>query len=224
MTSPAPGGDPERRLALRYAPASARGALDALFALDATLGAILRSTTEPMVGQIRLTWWHEALERLDAGMVPAEPVLSALAHDVLGRGVTGAQLAGMIDGWEALLDTALDGHALEAHAAARGGGLFGAAGVVLGAWGDPVAAAGQGWALADLSRRLSDQALAMAARDRARPLLRAACAARWSRAGRALGALAHLARRDLDIAPGESVPVGAPGRVARIFWHRISGF
>ena len=42
--------DAERSLALSYAPAAARAGLEALFALDATLGAILKTTREPVVG------------------------------------------------------------------------------------------------------------------------------------------------------------------------------
>ncbi len=52
---PAIEGDPrlaERALALGYTPARIRPALDALFLLDRRLGDIIRSTREPMVGQI----------------------------------------------------------------------------------------------------------------------------------------------------------------------------
>src|SRR3546814_7046937 len=55
--------DPELALAICYAPRKARAALAALFALDATLADVLRTTTEPMLGQMRLTWWHDALTR-----------------------------------------------------------------------------------------------------------------------------------------------------------------
>ena len=43
-------------LAMTYAPATKRPALEALFALDDTLAGILRTTREPLVGQMRLTW------------------------------------------------------------------------------------------------------------------------------------------------------------------------
>uniref|UniRef100_UPI0035CB8D7D squalene/phytoene synthase family protein n=1 Tax=uncultured Sphingomonas sp. TaxID=158754 RepID=UPI0035CB8D7D len=150
--------EPERDLAIGYAPVAARAALVALFALDDTLAQILRTTRDPLVGQMRLTWWHGALSALDTAAPPAQPVLQALATTVLPHGVTGEHLAGMIDGWEALLEPEpLNDAALSGHARARGGLLFGAASRVLGcAAADPVAAAGEGWALADLARHVRD--------------------------------------------------------------------
>jgi phytoene synthase len=216
--------DPERVLALSYAHAAVRPAVAALFALDDTLGRILRTTREPVVGQMRLTWWYEALERLDAAPPPAEPVLQALAVHVLPRGVTGAGLAGMIDAWEVLLDPDTpDDPTLQAYAA-RGVILFGAAGTILGAEpGDPVAPAGRGWALADLSRHVGDENIARRAAGLAASALAAATAPKWSRNARCLGALAHLARMDLAVAPDVPVRRGSPARVARALLHRATG-
>lgn len=215
--------DPERALALSYAPLGTRAGLEALFALDATLGAILRTTREPLVGQMRLTWWHDALVALDAAPPPAQPVLQALAEHVLPHGVSGARLAGMIDGWEALLDDPIGAAAIELHAARRGAALFEAAGMVLGATADPLGAAGAGWALADLARNLREAALAGQAVALARPLLAQAAAHRWNEAGRALGALVHSARADLAVPLDRPIARGGPRRVARLAWHRLSG-
>ncbi|MBB3692899.1 squalene/phytoene synthase family protein [Sphingomonas sp. BK580] len=215
-----PGATTERALALSYAPADARDGLAALLALDERLGAILRTTREPLVGQMRLTWWYEALEALDRAPAPAEPVLAALRGAVVAR-VPGAELARQVEGWEALLETPLTSAALEAHASARGGGLFGAAAALLGApTDDTIARAGEGWALADLMRHLSDPVLAAAARDAARSRLSGALDRRWPPRARALGALAWLARLDLT-APTR--PAGHPARAARLLWHRLSG-
>ena len=202
----------ERALALSYAPADARAALEALFALDDALAAILRTTREPMVGQMRLTWWHEALTKLDTAPPPANPVLQGLAA-VVPR-VAGAALAGMIDGWESLLDEPLDAEAMERFAAARGGGLFRAAAAVLRAHHPCLAAAGEGWALADLARNLGDADKAGLARELAAPRLGRAMRVRWPGRLRALGALVLLSR--------EGTP-GSPGRVARLLWHRATG-
>ena len=64
--------NPERVLALSYA-GEGRGALAALLALDDSLATLLRTTREPALGQMRLAWWREALERLDTAPPPAEP-------------------------------------------------------------------------------------------------------------------------------------------------------
>lgn len=217
--------NPESALAIGYARAPLRPAMAALFNLDSALGAVLRTTREPLVGQMRLTWWHEALTRLDDAPPPAEPMLSALASTVLPRGVSGARLATMIDGWEELLDgDALNDHAMERFAEARGARLFGIAGQVLGAHrDDPLAAAGSGWALVDLARHLRDRRTGERALAKARAALDIARRVRWSRDARALGALAHLARLDAAVPLDQPLPVGAPRRVARLAWHRWTG-
>ena len=90
--------DPDRKLALAYVPAAARPAVEALWRLDASFAAILATGTQPLISQMRLAWWREALERLDAAPPPAEPVLQALAAHVLPK-VSGAELAAMEEGW-----------------------------------------------------------------------------------------------------------------------------
>jgi 15-cis-phytoene synthase len=211
--------DPETALALTYATEPGRAGLAALLALDDALGRLLRSTREPALGEIRLTWWRDRLAALDTAPPPGEPVLQALAAQVVARGVPGASLGGMTEGWALLLRPELSVEDLRRFGELRGGTLFTASAKLLGAE-DKVEAAGQGWALADLSTHLSDPPAAAAARDLALPLLDAALAERWSRPARALGAMAHLARLDLA-RPGAAK--GAPGRVGRLLWHRLTG-
>src|SRR4051812_39608317 len=95
--------DPDRALALSYVRSGPRQALAALWSLDAALGAVLAGGREPMISRIKLAWWREALERLDRERAPAEPALQALADHVLPAGVSGAKLAAMVGGGEALL-------------------------------------------------------------------------------------------------------------------------
>ncbi len=211
---------PERDLALSYAPVTGRPGLVALLALDDALAQLLRTTREPAVGQMRLAWWREALEKLDRAPAPAEPVLRAIEAEVLPRGVSGASLVPIVHGWEVLIEEeVLDADAIRRFGEGRGH-LFVAAGALLGATGDPLVEAGQGWAIADLARNLDAEEERAIARDLAVPLLDRAAGTRWSRAGRALGAMAHLARMDLAEAPRAA---GAPGRVGRLLWHRLTG-
>lgn len=208
--------DPWRDLAFSYAPEGTRRAVEALFALDAALGGVLRTTREPLVGQMRLAWWREALERLDAGAPPAEPVLQALASEVLPRGVAGGELRDMVDGWEPLLGE-LGPDAIADHARLRGRLLFEiAARMIDAAAGDPVADAGEGWALADLSGNLSDAGAGTLAREPAATALARARGARWSRNGRPLGALSLIAQRRL------SGPI-PPVFVVRLARFRLTG-
>ena len=66
-------GDLDRYLATLYAPSAARPGLFALHALDLEMAAVVRSTTEPMLGEIRLAWWREQLDKLDRQAPPAQP-------------------------------------------------------------------------------------------------------------------------------------------------------
>lgn len=211
--------DVERRLVLTYMPTpAAAAALAALFTLDDKLAETLRTTSEPMLGQIRMQWWQDALAKLDSAPPPPEPVLEGIARDVLRDGATGAEVGQIVEAWRVLLEAELDEAALRTNGA-RGRTLFALAGRVAGAAvTDPLERAGEGWALADLSVKLSDPAEAAAARRMAELALAEACSARWSRNGRALGAMAQLARMDLA-----GVGIGAPQRTLRALWHRMTG-
>lgn len=201
---------PERALVLSYAPSRTRAGLAALLALDDRFAGIVARAREPAIGQMRLVWWFEALEALDVAPPPAEPLLRALAAEVLPAGITGAELAVMVDGWERLLGAeALDP---DAFARERGGRLFALAARLLGGSDRRVEALGEGWALADLAKRHPE------ATAPARKRLDAAFGSPWPRLLRPLGALALLARSDL--AGGRP---GAPGRVGRLLWHRLTG-
>lgn len=214
-----PDLDPDRNLVLAYAPAKARPALDALWRLDVTLGAVVAGAREKMVARIRLAWWRQALERLDAAPPPAEPLLEALAAAVLPAGVSGTALAGIEEGWSVLLDDgALDAAALQAYAR-RGGQLFRHSARVLGADGE-VEPGGTRWALVDLARHSSRPEEAEAALRAAAEIAEPPA---WPTALRPLAMLSLLARRDLARSGPPFERQGAPGRILALLGHRLTG-
>jgi phytoene synthase len=77
--------DPDRWLASRFiAAAKARADVIALYAFNHELARVAGSVREPLMGEIRLTWWREAVEELAAGKPPrAHPVIEALAASAL---------------------------------------------------------------------------------------------------------------------------------------------
>lgn len=153
------------RIALAYAPRQLRGALTALWALDDVLGRVVASTTEPLIGQMRLTWWHDQLVALDARRAPAEPTLVGLIDVIRDYHVTGAEMATLVEGWEALLEPMpLGDHPLQAYATMRGDRLFALSAKILGS--DVSTGLGAGWALTDFATRCSDRIM----RDRAMAL------------------------------------------------------
>jgi 15-cis-phytoene synthase len=186
-----------------------------LFALDARFAQIVRTTSESMIGLMRLAWWREALERLDGSTPPAEPLLRSIAAELLPLGITGAQLSEIEDGWAALLDGETDAPAIARHAA-RGGHLFAAAAQVLGAE-MTLEGAGRLWALAGLANGRADpQVRAEAARQGATITL----PARWSKHARPLGMLGALARTDVRSTGRQQ---GHPARLLRMLALRLTG-
>lgn len=76
---------PDRWLSSRFvADEAARADLLALYALDHELTRIPAKVTDPLMGEIRMTWWIEGLEELAAGKPPRpHAVLQAIAAGVL---------------------------------------------------------------------------------------------------------------------------------------------
>jgi phytoene synthase len=216
--------DADRALALTYVPTARREAVRALWRLDAALGAVLAGGREPLISQIKLAWWRDALEKLDHSKAPAEPVLQAVAAEVLPAGVTGAELSRLEEGWTLLLDQdPLTTSEIATYAAARGALLFRYSARLLASEADEaMARAGEGWALMDLARH-SNPVDAHAALAATRERLAGLGSLRWPSALRPLGMLARLASRDAERGLRDLEPHGAPPRVLIMLRHRITG-
>lgn len=218
------GLDADRALALSYVPVSARPAIDALWRLDVALGAVLAGGREPLISQIKLTWWRDALEKLDFEKAPAEPVLEAIARSVLPIGLSGAALSEMEEGWTVLLSPdPLTASNLASYSAARGGLLFRySAAILAGRLSPEMERAGEGWALVDLARH-SHAEDAAASVGLAGERLAESAGIIWPSALRPLGMLAALARRDVERGIDRLEDHGAPGRMLRMLRHRLTG-
>ena len=91
-------GDPERFLFAQLAPAEDREGLFALIAFNCELAKIPVSVSEPMLGEIRLAWWREALDDLfEKGVTRRHEVMEALAASLARAEWDRDLLAGMID-------------------------------------------------------------------------------------------------------------------------------
>lgn len=58
--------DPDRRLAALFAPADVRARLFALYAFNQEVGRVAEATSEGMIGEMKLTWWRDAIADLYA--------------------------------------------------------------------------------------------------------------------------------------------------------------
>jgi phytoene synthase len=142
-----------QRLALAYAPASARGAWAVFLALDARLAGVVRGAKEPMIGQIKLAWWRDRLREDAVEWPQGEPLLAALGE---WQGRHGA-LASLVDAWEILLgDAPLPAVDLRKFARLRADAVMGLC-AMLGAESAPErnAKLAMRWGLADLAGHVS---------------------------------------------------------------------
>jgi phytoene synthase len=210
-------------LALSYVPVRNRAALAALFAIDAAMGDVVRTTTEPQVGAIRLAWWRERLEELDAGgLAPAEPRLQAVVAELLPRKVRGSELAGLERGWLGLFDPFPWDVGTSELIWFRGRRLFATGAQILARTNDAIEEAGGLWALVDVARNCSDAQSRAMLLSQARTFAKRLGGSRFAGALRPLSMLAALAAR--DIARGEPFETeGSPGRAAAMLRHRLSG-
>lgn len=84
-------------MAALFAPEPERGALIALAAFNLEIARIRESVSEPMLGEIRLQWWREALEGIGAGAPRRHSVVLALADAVSRHGLSLDRMARMIE-------------------------------------------------------------------------------------------------------------------------------
>lgn len=127
-------------------------------------------------------------------------------------------MAKMAEGWEILLEEGhLDDAAVDRFAAERGAVLFTAMATLCVSKDPQAGVAGEGWALADLTRHVSNPALIARVRIKAVAKLRSAFDQHWSRNGRGLGALALIARFEAE---GRAAPIS---RIGRLLVHRFTG-
>lgn len=98
--------DHDRYLTCLFAPAARREALFALYALNLELARTAEVVTEPLLGQIRLQWWREALDSLFSGAPPRHEALEPLVQAAAGGRLSPAHFTRLIDAREADLDPA----------------------------------------------------------------------------------------------------------------------
>ena len=90
-------GEPDRYLAALLAPEAARPALLAIAGFLADVGRIAEEVREPMLGEIRLQWWRDAVDAAGRGERTGHPVADALAEAVRGHRLPVTALQRIID-------------------------------------------------------------------------------------------------------------------------------
>ena len=129
-------GDPDRHAVTRAADEATQARLYPLYALNLEIARAAWASAEPMVCEMRLQWWRDALEKLTAVnfAAPAHPVLDACGW-LAGEREAGAVLDALIEArqWDVWAEPLADAPALWAHLEATGGAIMGLAARALGA-------------------------------------------------------------------------------------------
>jgi len=197
--------------------------MTALFRVSSAMGEVLRTTSEPMIAQIRLAWWRERLEELDSGApAPAEPRLEAAQRLLLPLGINGADLAELETGWARMLEPFPWNIETKEGIWFRGVKAFGLAARILGNPDERLQQAGGMWALTDAARHCSDAETRKRLLARAETIAKGMKGMKFPARLRPLSMLAALAIRDVE--RGEPLePEGTPGRAGAMLKHRILG-
>lgn len=99
--------DPDRLYSALFASGAARERLIGLYSFNLEVAATRERVSEPMLGQIRLQWWRDALDEIRSGQPRRHPVVESLAEWLPAMGEDSFQLmAAMIDAREADLEDA----------------------------------------------------------------------------------------------------------------------
>lgn len=128
-------GDPDRHAVTRAATDDAQARLYPLYALNLEIARAAWASAEPLVCEMRLQWWADAVTALGQGAtVPAHPVLESCGH-LAGDAVAGALLADLVEArrWDIWTDGFADETAFWAHLEATGGAVMQLAVRALGA-------------------------------------------------------------------------------------------
>jgi phytoene synthase len=225
-------GEPDRHAAALLACAEHRDALMALAAFGAELARIPLVVREPTMGEMRLQWWHDAVDGAIGEASTGHPVADALAAAVRRHDLDPALLHRAIAARLHDLGRTLhaDDAALLRHLELTEGSLIelalGVTGVAAGLDRDRVAhAAGRAYGLARALGRLPallekggfpvpEARLAAAGVTLAELQQRPVPAGTAARIGAALDALRRLARADLGLARSGPVLLGSKAIVA----------
>lgn len=213
--------EPLHRLILSYAKRADRQRYAFLFAFDSRLAGIIRTTSEPLIGQMRLTWWRDILTKAADQRPEGEPLI-ALFNEIEQSAGSLEYLLKLIDGWEVMLeDFPWDSLQLDRYASNRGQGFFGF-GLNSDADLEEVEETAKLWTLWDFAVNCSDPKMRDVAFCKSKEILEQNSLRSFDKSGRPLSILCNLAAYDVK---NGKLPdsIYRPATAVRIIWHGITG-
>jgi phytoene synthase len=151
-------GDIDRYWSALYAPRTLRSDLLALYAFNLEIARIPALVSEPMVGQIRLQWWRDAIDLASSNSRSGNPIADRLAAAIRRHDLPKARLQAMVDArrFDLYSEPMASLAALTAYLDETAGALFALSAQVLGGHGEAVekasGAAGLAYGLTALLR------------------------------------------------------------------------
>jgi phytoene synthase len=151
--------DPDRYFSGLFVPAERRSLLYVLYAFHQEIVRVQTAAREPMIREIRLEWWREAVLGAQGRQPRAHPTVIGLAEVVARTDIAPEPLLAIIDAYSRAWSEGLgsDVAALEAHARATSAALMRIAAGLISAQSvpdDAVGAAGVAFALVGMARDL----------------------------------------------------------------------
>ncbi|GAA0481823.1 hypothetical protein GCM10009096_25060 [Parasphingorhabdus litoris] len=214
--------DPLRRLVLAYAKRPHHSLYALVFALDSRFASVIQSTSETLIGQMRLTWWRDILTKAAKERPAGEPLV-ALISEAEQQGADLLSLMALLEGWELVLDDfPWDDQQFDLYAERRGEGAFG---FPLGGTNnltDDQKIGAQGWALWDFARHCSDAGMRQVAFDKCKERFESVPSLRFDSSGRPLSIFCKLAKSDAKKG-SLTADLYRPGVASKIIWHGVSG-
>jgi 15-cis-phytoene synthase len=92
---------PPSRLALAYAPQHIRAAFALLLCFDARFTGVIGNASEPLIAQMKLAWWRDAIMASASVRPKGEPLLSSLFD--LEDSALNQAVVQLVDAWELLV-------------------------------------------------------------------------------------------------------------------------
>ncbi len=145
---------PPQRLAVVYAPRDVREAFSVLLAFDAKMRDIVATTSETLIGQLKLAWWRDAAMADQVRRPRGELLFTRIG--ALGANAIQAELLLLLDAWEILLVDGGTDTALNRFARDRSAGIFGGYQRLVGCDAD-LDELGTAWAISDLTGNRCEQ-------------------------------------------------------------------
>ena len=126
--------DPDRFLAVMSAPVAARATLFPLFAFNIEVARAPWATQEPLIAQMRLQWWQDAVEEIAAGQSPRKhEVVGPLAAVMPGLPLAAFKALIAARQWDIYTEPFADSAEFLTHMDQTSGGLLWLAALALGA-------------------------------------------------------------------------------------------